>query len=840
MKNDLLFSLRLLARAPGWTIVIVLSLVLGIAANAVIFSLVDSVLLKPLPYRDPEQLVLLWGSKSESSTRGISGPDLRDWREQSHSFSEMDAFLGKMTFSMGTEPADTVSGACLGSRVLPLLGVQPALGRNFTEVDERVGAAPVVLLSEALWRTRFAADTGIVNRSIHLGDQAYEVIGVMPTGFFFPDTDTRLWIAAPCGLTGFERRGAMLLHAVGRLKPGISATEAQLDLDSVNRRLAHEYPDTNSGTITGVFPLQHVVVGKFERALWLLLAAVAVVLLIACANVAHLQLARGLARETELAVRAALGADRTRLLRQLLTESAVLVIIAATLGVLLASPGLRAINAIGLNDVPRMSTAAIDLRVLVFVVIVSLITGLVSGLWPAWKTSGVRLSETLKSGGLAVPHHGRGQIRDVLAISEIAAAILLLVVAGLAVRSFVHLSQAKWGFNPDKLLLIDVDVPPEFKKQRDPADSWADSVISNLRAIDGIEHASRSDSAPIRWSAWKSTDLSVDGQPVTRGWAAGAWVVGDGYFATTGIPLVEGREFTENDTASSPSRVVISQALARRIWPNGGAIGKHLELLELKTVNGQLLPEIVARIKRHDPTLEGDFSVLQPVEGKSWEVIGIAGDVRMFSLDVVPKPALYIAARQNPRSRMWGMDMSSFTVKFLMRTRGRPTEAASAAQAAIRGVNRGAHIKEVASMQDLVSATIGGRGTNKLMLVVSAMFGALSLTFAVIGIYGVVSHTIAQRLREMGVRMALGAGRADVSRLVMAYVLRLLALGVALGLIGAWGVTRGLQTQLSGVTVTDLPTYAGAVAILSCAVLAACVSPLRRALRYDPVVLFRA
>jgi putative ABC transport system permease protein len=420
--DDVRFGLRLLARSPGWTAVAVFSLAFGIGANSVVFSLVDAVLLKPFPYPAPESLVLLWGAKSESTTRGISGPDLEDWRQQSHTFRDMDAFLGNMKFSLGANPSDAVVGACMGARVLPVLGVQPALGRNFVAADQQIGAPPVVMLSDALWRTRFAADRGIVGRTIRLGEQPHEVVGVTPAGFFFPDTDARLWVAAPCGLAGFDKRGAALLHAVGRLNPGVSTAQAQSDLDAVNRRLAQAYPDTNRETTTGVFPLRHVVIGKFERALWILLAAVGAVLLIACANVAHLQLARGVERETEIAIRAATGASRSRLLRQLLTESLVLGAMAGALGVLFAWTGVRAIQVFALTDIPRMETARVDLRLLGFTVLISMATALVSGLWPALKASRVRVSDTLKSGGLAATGT-RSQLRDLLAISEIAAAI---------------------------------------------------------------------------------------------------------------------------------------------------------------------------------------------------------------------------------------------------------------------------------------------------------------------------------------------------------------------------------------------------------------------------------
>jgi ABC-type antimicrobial peptide transport system permease subunit len=332
--------------------------------------------------------------------------------------------------------------------------------------------------------------------------------------------------------------------------------------------------------------------------------------------------------------------------------------------------------------------------------------------------------------------------------------------------------------------------------------------------------------------------LAVKGE-IVRGWTAGTWIVGTDYFATAGIPITEGREFTNADTMSAPARVVISQALARNLWPNQHAIGKHLELLVFKRVNGTLPPEILARLKRRDPTMATDSTVLEPVEGKSWEVIGVARDVRMFSLDITPDPALYINEQQNPRSRGWDMNMSVFGVKFLLRTRGKPSEIIDRAKAAIRSVNQNATFREVAAMQDVVADKVGGRGTNKLMLLISSLFGGLALTFAVIGIYGIVSHTMSQRNRELGIRIALGATRSDVVRVVMGYGVRLLVGGLALGLTIAWAATRGLQAQLWGVTATDVTTYALSVFVLSTAVLTACLLPLRRALRFDPVILFR-
>jgi putative ABC transport system permease protein len=385
------------------------------------------------------------------------------------------------------------------------------------------------------------------------------------------------------------------------------------------------------------------------------------------------------------------------------------------------------------------------------------------------------------------------------------------------------------------LLLVDVKVPEEFRRDRNGTDEWARTVLSKLRTIEGIQRVSRSDSVPIRWGAWKPTTLAVNGA-MKKGLTGGAWVVGEGYFATAGISLLEGREFNTTDTARSAPRVVISQTLAQQLWPNERVLGKQLQILVWKSdASGKPSPAILERLRQRDPTLENDPTVFEPVEGKSWEVIGVVQDVRMFSLDVAGNPALYV----NYEQKMKGMDLAQFRVKFLIRTSDDPIGITARAKTTVMSVNNHAVVTEIARMQDIVSAKVGGRGTSKLMVVVSTVFGSLALTFAVIGIYGVVSHTVSQRMREVGIRVALGADRRDVAWLVIGYSVRLLFSGLALGLTAAWATTRVIQSQLAGVTVTDAVTYALAIALLAGAVMVASIVPLRRALRADPVALLR-
>ena len=835
--NDLRYAARLLVRVPGWTAVAVVSLSLGIGANAVVFSLVDAVLLDPFPYRDAGQLALLWGSRGDDQRTGISGADLADWREQTRTFEDIDAFLsGSSTvYSLGPSEADRVQGACIGHRVLPMLGVEPALGRNFLAEEAQYGARSVVLLSDALWRTRFDGEPSIVGRSVRLNDTAYDVVGVMPPGFFFPDTDAKLWVAAPCGFRGFEARGAMQLNAVGRIRPGVSVAAAQADIDTINGRLAGAYPETNARRVTGVFPLRRIVIGKYEQALWTLTWAIAVVLLIACVNVVHLQLARGIDREAELAVRVATGASRGRLMRLLLTETGLLVGISGFGALMVTWIGLRLIQAFALTDIPRMEGARLDVRVVAFAASVTIVSALVSGIWPAIKSSRVQVSDTLKLGSGATAGSGRSQIRDLLAITEIAAAVTLLVASGLVVKSFVLLIRADWGFIPEQLLLIDVKLPKDKWRDREFHRRFADDATAALKGVAGVDRVAISTSAPIRWSSWRPGPVRASGQ--TARVSGGEWIVGPGHFAAIGVPLLEGREFSASDDETAPPRVVVGRALARQLWPNRPAVGQRLDVLTIRGVNGKPDPDIAARMKRRDPTLYTDPSIWELRGGGPFEVIGVVGDVRMFALGVEGNPAFYVSTRQPIRNDPF---MGGSSLKVLLRTTGAPTEVVAAAKARILAVDSSLSFEEVVPLADLVRRSVGGRGSPKLMVLVGSVFGALALGFATIGIYGVVAHNVAGRLREIGIRMALGADRREVVRMVVGYAMRLLMSGLALGVTIAWAATRGIRALLFATTPTDPATYIVVVVTLGVAALIACVHPLRTALRFDPVTLFRA
>lgn len=837
--NDVRYTCRLLLRSPGWALAVVLSLSLGVAANAIVFSLIDAVLLKPFPYAKPDRLVFIWGGKTVDVTRGISVPDLKDWRSLTHSFHDIDAFLGNLKFSLGPDASDTIRGACIGADVLPLLGVRPMLGRNFMSADEAGDLGPVAILSHSLWQSRFGGDPTILDRQIRLNDIPHQVIGVTPAGFFFPDTDARLWVTAPCGLPGYLERGRPLVHAVALLKDGVSLTAARADLEEANRRLANRYPDTNRDTVASLMPLRDVVIRRYEFALWILLAAVGAVLLICCLNVAHLHLARGIERAHEIAVRLATGATRAALMRQLLTEGVLIGSVSGVVGVFLTYVGLRSIGAIGLSDIPRIENAAVDSRLLAFTVAVTFLTALASAVWPAWKTSDVQTSKLLNAGGPMTATRSRAFARNCLAISEISVAVLLAIVAGLFVRSFGKLGNSDWGFNPDRLLLMTVAVPPEVKNDLDLSNEWSEAVVDVLNETPGVERAATANAVPIRWTSWKSTPVAVNGQIVTRGWTAATWVVGSGYFQTAGIPILSGREFTGADIRASEPVIVVSRKLAERLWPSASPLGRHIQLLEVRTVNGQPVPEYISRIKRGDVSVGEDMTLLTPVEGKSWRVVGVVGDVRTFGLEHEPRPTLYMTYRQTPKSPGWKPLSADTEIKILVRSNGPTGEVIAATKGAVTSVNSRATFVEIASMADLVSQSIGGRGSNKLLLVLTTAFGVLALSVSLVGIYGIISHSVTQRVREIGIRMALGADPGHAMWIVLGYSAKLLAWGLVIGLALAWASTRVLTSHLFGVTATDTTTFMGSACLVSIVVGIAALRPARMAMRVDPVTLLR-
>jgi predicted permease len=826
--GDVRGGLKGLRRSPGWTSVAVISIALGIGANLLVFAIVDAVLLRPFPYRDPSQLVFLWGTKSDEVRRGISGPDLEDWRAQNHSLTDIAPFLEQMAFSVG-EAGDAVSGACVGSSVLPILGVTPALGRNFTAEETSGAGQPVVIVTDAFWRTRMGASQAAIGSRIVLNGRAFEVVGVAPREFFFPDTNSQILQASPCGMTNFRDRGTPTLHAIGRLRDGVSLAQAQTDLDLINSRLARAYPETDQNIVVGLQPLRNIVVGKYERALWLLLGAVGVVLLIACANVAHLQLARGIDRQVELAVRSAIGADRRRIFAQLITESLVVASAGAGCAFAVSWIGIRVIRSLSLSDISRIDATRVDLRLVGVAAILALLVTVVSGVWPAWKTAGVDVNDVLKIGPGSVTSSPKRVARELLAATELALATALLVAAGLLVGSFVRLSAADWGFDPHNLFITTpLRTPASAAASPETFATWTESIRSRISAIPGVESVAAAGGMPIHY-VWSPSQVRVNGKTTE----SAGWTIWEGYFRTLGTHLLEGREFDARDSASAEPVAVVSRAFAHQFWPRQSPLGQPFQLMYFRTVNGKIAPDIEARMRKHDRSVLDDPTAWEVAGNITWHVIGVVGDIRAYGLDVIGDPAFYLSYRQAPPR--WNQRTAE---RFAVRIHGDPSSLLANVRSAIAPIDPTVKVQSVESMSELVARSIGGRGSTRLMMLVSVLFGALTLLLTMSGIFGIVLHTVTQRMPEIGVRVALGADRADVARLMLGYAGRIIIGGVALGTI-AWASARVLKAFVFGVTATDPGTYAISIALLVVCVLSACLMPIRRAMQCDPTTLLR-
>ena len=823
--RDLRYAFRMLARNRSLTIIVALSLGLGIGLNTAVFSFVDAVLLHPFPYSQPEKLVFVWGTKNLDVRRGISGVTLDEWQSQSATFEKIAPFqLNLLSVSLDSGGADTLQAAYVGTEIFNVLGAHPLIGRSFSSVEEEPGQEKSVIISYGQWQSRFGGDKNVIGTSARLSGAPYTIVGVMPPDFFFPDQDAQLWIP----LTkhgGFYNQA----HGLGRLRPGAALRQAQAELDTFARNDAKESGEKSNQSTAGVFRLYDVVVGKYQLALWTLLGAVTLLVLLACANVANLLLARGVAREKELAVRAALGAGRPGIFRQLLTESLVLALFANAVGLLAGFWGIRFLRVFHLSGVTGLDRAGINVRVLLFSLGLSLFAGLISGIMPAWKASSRDLHASLQQGSAGTTGRKHGQLRNLLVSLEVAFAIVLLVSAGLLVNSFERIVHTSWGFNPEHLLLVTVHLPLSVQKSPSRVTEVTESVLQRLKNIPGVTSAAMAEGVPIRYS-YKGTPLMVDGKRVGVDFYPAMSGVSHDYFRAMGIPVLLGREFAIQDDALAKRVVVISRSLAEKLWPGKSPIGKSMDMLILKK-------EFRARhTGLENPAF---YAELQKVtsfekEGASVEVVGVVGDVRMFGLETENEPAFYMDYRQITP----GTFFAAHPI-FTIRTTGASSSAASEAKSVIQSVEPATTFEEIVPMQELVSKSIGGRGSNKLLLIISILFGSLSLFLAAAGIYGVVSHSIAQRTREIGIRMALGADARDIVRLVMTQGMRPVIWGASLGLVACWAITRFFKALMFGITPTDPFTFSIVSTLLLLVSLCACLIPSIRTTNTNPVEALR-
>ncbi|MBA3296484.1 MAG: ABC transporter permease [Acidobacteria bacterium] len=804
MLGDITYAFRSIMKKPWFYGVAILTLTLGIGANAAIFSVVHAVLLRPLPYQDPDQLMMVWTyNPGQGFDKDVGTyPNFDDWRRASQSFERMSGVFGaSMTLTGAGDPAQI-----RGSRVTPeffdTLATRPAIGRVFDATNGKAGGERVAVLAHGFWQRRFGGDRAIIGRGILLNGVSHEVLGVMPETFPYPE-DAEFWVPlAPVGQ--FERlftaRGSYWLTIIGRLKPGIARAAAQSEMDAIAARLEKQHP-SNAGIGVRLVPMHEEIVGDVRRPLLVLLGAVCLVLLIACANVANLLLTRAAARQRELAIRAALGAGRARLFRQLLTESLLLGLIGGAAGILLAAWGVDLLQTLAPPGLPRLTNVQINWQVIAYAVGASLLTGILFGLAPALQAARPDSGANLKEGGRTGSAGLRGRrVRAALAISELAVALVLLTGAGLLIRSFMALNRADPGIATRGVLALRIDLPgAKYQDDQRIVGFW-EQLTARLAALPGVEAVGVGTSVLLSRLP-SSAAIAIDGAPPRTTGAPNLPVpidtVTPGYFAALGIPLTRGRMLTDADSAQAQQVVLVNESFVRRFFPDRDPIGR--------------------RVTFGDPTQKAT----------PWQtIVGVVADTRRGGFDREPWAETYFPLRQSPNSRMFAF----------LRTNGDPTALAGAAQAAVWSLDKDQAVTSVRTVAQILERTEANRRFTTLLL---GVFAAVALTLAAIGVYGVLAYSTAQRTQEIGIRMALGADRRSVLRMVLAGGARIAAAGIAIGLVGALLLTRVLSGLLFGVSERDPLTFVMVAATLMIVAMAACWIPARRAVRVEPVMALR-
>jgi putative ABC transport system permease protein len=795
----------MLMKNPGFTLIAVLTLGLGIGANTAIFSVVNALLLRALPYAESERLVLL-SEKSRTGERdSVSYPNYADWRARAQSFEGM-AIGWPQNFTLtGGDKAARVPGYTVNWNFFPLLRVQPQLGRMFTEADDRYGAARTVIISHGFWQRRFGGELNVIGQTLRLTNEAYTVIGVLPPGFeYFAAAD----VVTPLGLvlapdSPHAGRGnrTFNFYAVARLKPGVTVAQANSEMAAIGGQLAREYPNEIEGSSAQAERLQDVMSESVRPSLWLLLGAVGFILLIACINVANLLLVRAAERQKELAVRLALGAGRWRIMRQLLSESLLVAGLGGAGGLLLGSWMLRGLLALAPAGIPQLSRVALDNRVLLFTLGLAGLTSLLFGLLPAWQAAKTDLQTTLKDGGRLTTGAQREGMRKALLIAEVSLSLVLLVGAGLLVRSMWNLLHVDPGYKADNVLTLRLSLGGRgYSDQQKRV--FHDECLARVQALPGVRSAALTHSLPIDGSNWSGGFTAADLPVPSRANLpeSDRLRVSPNYFEAMGIRIMRGRSFSAADTPDSAPVVVINETLARRIWPNEDPIGKRLKFG---------LPED------------------QDEESKPWrEVVGVAGDVKMNGVDQATTLQTYLPYTQLPNQ----------SLGLVVRAERNPAALASAVEQAIHAIDKDLPVYSIFTMEQLLGNSLAPR---RLTLVLLASLAALALLLAAVGIYGVISYAVRQRTHELGIRIALGAQAHEVLTLILKQGLKLTLVGIGLGLVAAFALTRWLESLLFGVRPTDALTFAAIALLLLLVALLACWIPARRATKVDPLIALR-
>ena len=804
LLQDIRYAIRVLATNRAFSAASILLLALGIGANSVIFSVVNAVLLSSLPYPDADRILVVFETNMQRQTQeAISAANFLDWRDQNQVFESIAAYREESVSLTGSDRPERVYSLVTTSDLFSVLRVKPILGRVFGRDEEKLGASRVAVISRSLWERRFGSDPNILGQKLAANGEPLAIIGVMPGGFTFPG-EADLWIpprhvvpehVLRPSVDMTANRDSQYLNVIARLKPGVTLEQANADMDTVAIRLEELYPDVDEGHRVSLTTIRENAVGKIRPALLVLFGAVGFVLLIACANVANLLLARGASRQREMAIRTALGASRSRLVRQLLTESVVLALSGGALGILLALWGFNALVAFIPADISPAKGVQIDGTVFGFTIVISLLTGLAFGVVPAWQTTRSEVNEALKDGGRGSSlGRGRNKARSFLIVSEIALSLVLLIGAGLMIKSFIRLAHVKPGFETANIATTRLSLPTAQYGTPSSRAMFFQQVITRIQTIPGVQSAAAISRLPLT-PGNSSRSLNLEGRTApNEGFNADYRVISPDYFRSMGIPLLSGRDVDESDHNRSASVAIVNDTLARRSWPNETALGKRVRI-------------------------EGD-------QNRWMEIVGIVGDAKHFGLDSQVKPEIYIPYYSDP----WPF------MTVVVRSKSDLAALSAAIRSEVWAVDKDIPIPDIRTMDQLLSTSVSRPRFNMLLL---GIFAAIALVLSAVGVYGVMSYSVVQRTHEIGIRMALGAAKSDVLRLVVGQGMRLLLIGIGLGLAAALVLTRVLTTMLFGVEPSDPTTFVLISVLLAGVALAACALPARRATRVDPIVALR-
>jgi putative ABC transport system permease protein len=816
LLQDLRYGFRMLWKSPGFTVVALMALALGIGANTAIFSVVNTVLLRPLPFEQPEQLVLLWETnplgKQLVGFDNLPGATANfvDWQRQSDTFEGMAALDSWNVVLTGADEPQRLTGVRASANLFSLLRAKPLMGRTFLPEEDRPGSNRVVVISHGLWQRRFGSDPSVLNKTLTLDGNSYTVVGIMPESVTFPqgmglpaffDFSARTDLWTPLALTDEETQNRHSHHiaVVGRLKAGVRVEQAQAQLGNLARQLEQQYPDDNKDWGAAVVPLHEQVVGKSRIAILILLGAVGFVLLIACANVANLMLARATARHKEIAIRIALGASRWRVIRQLLTESVLLALCGGLLGAWLALWGVDLLVALSPGNLPRPAEIGIDNRVLGYTLLISLLTGIIFGLIPALQSSRPDFNEALKEGGRSGSGSPRRQrVRSLLVVSEVALALVLLISAGLLIKSFLRLQNVNPGFVPDNVLTVEIGLPEQkYADDKRIADFYR-QVMTRVRSLPGVEAVGAISHLPLS-GAEELDGFSIEGRPesdtgLTQ--TADFRVTTPDYFRAMQIPLMRGRFFDERDRADAPGVIIIDEFFAQRFFPGEDPLGKRID------EDGSRNPR------------------------SFFTIVGIVGSVKHAGLNAATRPMMYLNYEQSA----WP------TLTVTVRTAGDPSNLSAAVRREVLAVDKDQPVTKISTMAETFARAVAPQRFNMLLL---GIFAAVAMLLATVGIYGVIAYSVSQRAREMGIRIALGATRRDILRLVVGQAMLMALVGVGVGVAGALVLTRLMSSLLYEVSATDPVIFVAISLLLAAVALLASYIPARRATKVDPMIALR-